>query len=113
MVKSFPRLSILAALFLAFLHGARADCYDVFGCSDRNRFRANDLMDGPNCDFLYMMRNNIYKERGYCFTTPRAIQTFGNAGCRFDNVNEAPLNTFERANVATIQSVEAAKHCPR
>ena len=36
----------------------------------------------------------------------RAIQTFGNAGCRFDNVNEVPLNRFERANVATIQSVE-------
>jgi hypothetical protein len=93
--------------------GAHAECYDVFGCSDRNYFRVNDLMDGPNCDFLYTMRNSIYKERGYCFTTARAIQTFGNAGCRFDNVNEVPLNRFERANVAAIKSAEQAMNCPR
>jgi hypothetical protein len=111
--KSIPRLSLLALIFLTLSTGAHAACYDVFGCSDHNYFRANDLMNGPNCDFLYMMRNSIYKERGYCFTTPRAIQKFGNAGCQFDNVNEVPLNRFERANVATIQSVERAKHCPR
>ena len=113
MTKSFPGLALLAVIFLTLSTGVHAECYDVFGCSDRNYFRANDLMDGPNCDFLYTMRNSIYKERGYCFATPRAIQTFGNAGCRFDNVNEVPLNRFERANVATIQSAEQAMRCPR
>lgn len=106
-------LALLSVIFLALSAGAQAECYDVFGCSDRNYFRASDLIDGPNCDFLYMMRNGIYKERGYCFATPRAIQTFGNAGCRFDSVNEVPLNRFERANVATLQSVEDALHCAR
>jgi hypothetical protein len=111
--KSFARVSLFSAMLLALSTGAHAECYDVFGCSNRTHFRASDLMDGPNCDFLFMMRNSIYKERGYCFTTPRAIQTFGNAGCRFDNINEVPLNRVERANVATIQSVEEAMHCPR
>ncbi len=111
--KTFPSISLFALIFLALSTGVHADCYDVFGCSDRNFFRASDLMDGPNCDFLYMMRGAIFKQRGYCFATPRAIQTFGNADCRFENVNEVRLNKFERANVATIQSVEKARHCPR
>jgi hypothetical protein len=106
-------LSLISVIFLTHSAGAHAECYDVFGCSDRNYFRASDLINGPNCDFLYMMRNGIFKERGYCFSTPRAIQSFGNAGCRFDSLNEVPLNGFERANVATIQSVEEAMHCVR
>ncbi len=113
MTKFLPGRSLLATVFLMISTGVHAECYDVFGCSDRNYFRASDLMDGPNCDFLYMMRSSIYQERGYCFSTPRAIQTFGNAGCRFHGANEVPLNRFERANVATIKSVEAAKNCPR
>jgi hypothetical protein len=113
MTSTLPRLALLCTIFLTISTGARAECYDVFGCSDRDYFQSGDLMGGPNCAFLYMMRNTIYRERGYCFTTPRAIQTFGNAGCRFDNVNEVPLNRFERANVATIQSVEKTMHCSR
>ncbi|MCI4677407.1 YARHG domain-containing protein [Rhodoblastus acidophilus] len=85
----------------------------MFGCTDRNFFRAQDLYDGPNCEFLYVMRNSIYKEHGYCFTTPRAIRTFGNAGCRYDDVRDVPLNRFERANVPTIQAVERGKGCSR
>ncbi len=103
-----------ALVALLLLTGAaKADCYDVFGCSDRNYFRAADLADGPNCDFLYMMRNAIYKQRGYCFNTQRGIATFGNAGCRYDDVSQVPLNNYERANVAAIASVEKAKGCPR
>ena len=113
MTSPFSGLSLLVAVFLTLSTSVHAECYDVFGCSDRNYFRASDLMDGPNCDFLFMMRGAIYKERGYCFSTPRAIQTFGNTDCRFNNVNEVLLNRFERANVTTIQSVEKAKHCPR
>jgi hypothetical protein len=111
--RSFPARSLLVMIFLTLSSNVLADCYDFFGCSDRNYFRASDLMDGPNCDFLFMMRGSIYKQRGYCFATPRAIQTFGNKDCQFDNVNEVMLNRFERANVATIQSVEKAKHCLR
>jgi hypothetical protein len=59
------------------------------------------------------MRNTIYFERGYCFSTPRAIATFGNDGCRFIDANDVPLNRFERANVETLRSVERMKHCPR
>ena len=55
---------------------ALADCYDVVGCTDKNAFSANygylaSLANGPSCDFLYMMRNRIYAQHGYCFKTAR------------------------------------------
>jgi hypothetical protein len=92
--------------------GALADCYDVFGCTDRARFRLSDLMSGPNCEFLYVMRNQIYAQHGYCFQTPRAIATFGNAGCVSSNANALGLSAIELANASTILQAEQAKGCP-
>lgn len=112
MSHAFIRFALTGVLTLA-AGAVQADCYDVFGCSDHNIFRATDLANGPTCEFLYMMRNSIYKQRGYCFTTSRAIAMFGNAGCLHDSVRDAPLNRVEQANVATILSVERAKGCPR
>lgn len=100
----------LAGLLLA--GPVAADCYDVFGCTDRNLFRASDLMGGPNCEFLWTMRNTIFKQHGYCFTTKRAISTFGNEGCRTSDLSAIRLSRIERANVATIQQVERRKLCP-
>ena len=90
---------------------AAADCYDVFGCTDRNLFRVADLMDGPTCEFLWTMRNTIFKQHGYCFATQRAIATFGNEGCQTSNMSAIRMSRIERANVATIQNAERLKRC--
>ena len=84
----------------------------MFGCTDSNRFRVSDLMAGPNCEFLYTMRNQIYADHHYCFHTPRAIATFGNAGCVSGNPNALGLNRIELANAATILQAEHAMGCP-
>jgi hypothetical protein len=102
-------LSVLALLLAG--GAATAGCYDVFGCSDRNRFHMSDLMSGPNCDFLYQMRNGIYAEHHYCFHTPRAIATFGNAGCVSGNPNALGMSALELGNAATILQAEHAKGC--
>ena len=68
---------------------------------------------GMSCDQLYFERNSIYKNAGYCFRTPRAIQTFGNGGCQFDNQNDVPLSGSSRAAVAAIVAQESALGCPR
>ena len=102
----------LALAFMTSAGAARADCYDVFGCSDRDRFHLQNLLDGPNCDFLYEMRNRIYAEHHYCFHTPRAIATLGNAGCLYRDVNLVPLNVIERDNAAIILRAEQMKACP-
>jgi hypothetical protein len=101
----------LANAFLALSSAAYADCYDVFGCTDRNRFNFEQLANGPNCEFLYEMRNRIYAEHHYCFKTARAISTLGNEGCRYDNMNQVRLSPIESANAVTILRVEQAKGC--
>ena len=106
------RSSGLAVFALLFAGGAAtAGCYDVFGCSNVNRFRLADLMNGPNCEFLFEMRNGIYAEHHYCFVTPRAIAMFGNAGCRGQDPSALGMNGVEVGNATTIKQAEHAKGC--
>ena len=66
-----------------------------------------------SCGDLYYERNSIYKNNGFCFKTARAIQTFGNAGCSYDDVNDVPLSSRDRRKVACIKEAEVDQGCPR
>ena len=116
--RGVRRLSVtaLVALVASFASPVLADCYDLLGCTDKNAFSAHYsylvAADGPTCDFLYVMRNSIYSQHGYCFKTARAIQALGNTGCRIRNMADVPLSQIERNNIATIARAETAKRCP-
>ncbi|MGL5115791.1 MAG: YARHG domain-containing protein [Beijerinckiaceae bacterium] len=72
--------------------------------------------DGPefwSCDELWQNRNQIYKDAGYCFRTPRAIRTFGNGGCRHDQIEDVPLSANQRREISEIQRYERLRRCPR
>jgi len=68
---------------------------------------AGGLM-GLSCQRLWVMRNQIYKNNGYCFRTRRAINYFGNAGCWTRNPR---LSRWERNRVNAIRRAERAKGC--
>ncbi len=68
---------------------------------------------GSSCGELWYARNEIYKDAGYCFRTQRGIRAFGNAGCRYDDVEDVPLSANQRREVAEIQRWERIKGCPR
>lgn len=63
------------------------------------------------CEQLWVERNSIYKARGYCFKTQRAIAYFGNAGCVYDVEAMVPLMPGERARVNQIQAMERRNGC--
>ena len=63
------------------------------------------------CQRLWVERNSIYKQNGYCFNTPRGVRFFGNAGCEFDDVRDVPLSRGERARIADIVAEERALGC--
>lgn len=111
-MRTILRAGVGAVVMAAVCGGALADCYDVFGCTDRDRFRLGDLTTGPNCEFLYTMRNQIYAEHGYCFRTARAIAAFGNQGCVGSDPNALGLSAIELGNAATILQAERAMGCP-
>ena len=66
---------------------------------------------GMTCDQLWVARNSIYKARGYCFKTQRAIQHFGNGGCMHQNENDIPFTQAERTLIAQYLAQERAQGC--
>src|SRR5262245_43872244 len=65
-----------------------------------------------SCDQLWVARNSIYKMHRYCFRTQRAIDYFGNEGCIFQNEDDVPLTSAERAQIAQYRAQERAMGCP-
>lgn len=63
------------------------------------------------CEQLWVERNSIFKARGYCFKTSRAISYFGNAGCVYDVEEMVPLSPGERARVNQIRAMERQYGC--
>ena len=66
-----------------------------------------------SCGELWLRRNTVFKDGGYCFRSPRAISKFGNAGCSFDDVDQVPLSNSDRILINQIKSLEQSKGCPR
>ena len=66
---------------------------------------------GYSCAELWYQRNAIYKAAGYCFKTPRAISTFGNAGCQYDSEYDLPLTPRQRAVINAITRAERDQGC--
>lgn len=71
---------------------------------------AKDIADF-SCEQLWFARNSIYKEAGYCFKTPRAIEAFGNAGCQFDDVDAVQLMPENKSFVEAIRRTERMNRC--
>lgn len=101
---------ILALTLLAATGPAFASCYENIGCTDSDRFSRPALRQ-LSCENLWMVRNEIYKEAGYCFKTERAIDYFGNAHCTVENMNAVPLSEIERYNIDQIVAVERQQGC--
>jgi hypothetical protein len=64
-----------------------------------------------SCQQLWVERNSYYKRAGYCFKTRRAIDYFGNGGCRYDSEGDLPLSPGERRRIAEITRLERASGC--
>lgn len=66
---------------------------------------------GWSCRDLWVERNQIFKDAGYCFNTQRAVRYFGNAGCMYDRQADVPLSANQRRIIAEIVRVERFTGC--
>lgn len=65
---------------------------------------AGDIQgDAYGCHELWVMRNQIYKSAGYCFTSQRAIEYFGNGGCTYHDQSKVPLSDQDRQIISDIR----------
>jgi hypothetical protein len=103
---------IAAALAMTILATApaRADCYEDIGCTDSDMMSTGDLEE-LSCQNLWHVRNRIYDENGYCFTTARGRDAFDNSDCWVHGQSKVKLSAIERHNVNAIVKAEAANGC--
>ena len=66
---------------------------------------------GRVCHRLWVERNQIYKDYGYCFKTERAIRYFGNRGCHYDYQGDIHLSRRDQAAIDRIQAEERDNDC--
>lgn len=69
------------------------------------------LAQRGRCRELWVERNAIYKDAGYCFKSGQAIRYFGNAGCSYDSQAAVPLSRGERARINRIIALEREYGC--
>lgn len=77
-------------------------CASDSGAQTDSQPVAKDVTDFT-CEQLWFGRNGIFKEARYCFKTARAIASFGNAGCRYDDVSSVPLSADNQAIAERIR----------
>ena len=63
------------------------------------------------CQQLWVQRNQIFKNHGYCFKTRAAADYFGNVGCIYANQDAVPISASERSYVLQIVARERALRC--
>lgn len=91
-------MPVLAALVTAAACAAPASAGDIQG-------------DAYECKDLWVMRNEIYKNGGYCFKSTKAINYFGNAGCSYDRLGLVPVSNQDRSVLADIKKSERRQGC--
>src|SRR5262249_2732203 len=91
---------------------ANAACFQDVGCTNDHEMPYETLRS-LTCDNLWLVRNTIFHEAGYCFHTDRARAVFSNDHCRFRSADDKlPLNPFEQTNADRIKEVESENACP-
>lgn len=63
------------------------------------------------CHQIWVIRNQIFKDAGYCFKTTTAINYFGNAGCRYDDEYDVPLSQGNRDVIRDLKAEAARLGC--
>jgi len=96
MIVQCPRLALVAAMTFAFTAPSLAE----------TRF-------DNACHYLWVARNDIYKEQGYCFKTARAIAYFGNEACPYASEAAVPLTPDQHRAIDDIIRQEIEKGCRR
>ncbi|MEQ1719410.1 MAG: YARHG domain-containing protein [Hyphomicrobium sp.] len=74
--------------------------------------RAGDVQgDAYSCGELWEMRNQVFKDNGYCFKSAKAIKHFGNAGCQYDSEADVPVSDTDRSTIRDIKRSQVRQGC--
>ena len=103
----------VATAILLIPASAFAACFEDLGqtgCTDSETFTKSDLQR-LSCENLWLVRNRIFADNGYCFKTARGKEIFGNGSCSVDDADQVKMNSYEWANITAIGEVEQEMGC--
>ena len=104
-------LVLLAGAGLSPITPASAACFeDGIGCTN-DHYISTPALNRLSCENLWMVRNSIFDENGYCFSTSRGRRFFSNNDCFVSDQASVSLNSYERSNVARILTRENQLGC--
>ena len=109
------RILIAATLVLAAASPLTAEerCFENLGqtgCPSQETFSTKDLKK-LSCENLWLVRNSIYDNQGYCFKTAKAKTVFDNSDCTVDDPGDIDFNAHEWTNISRIAKIEKNKGC--
>lgn len=112
-MRLFRLCAIAAFAFSAAQPAAARNCYEGFtgeGCPWKTVLKAEELKS-LSCENLSHVRNQLFNERGYCFSKPALADLYDNSDCSFSDQDDVPLNNHERTNIERILKIEKDKGC--
>jgi hypothetical protein len=104
---SIGAVAIVATLGLSGT--ASAGCH-LIDCVENVYIEKKDVAK-HSCEQLWILRNSVYDDAGYCFQSARGKKWFVNDGCTYSDQAEVPLNDYQRHNVDVLAGVEAENGC--
>lgn len=113
MRSSLTSASIIVVALLTGLAGgvgpALAGCH-LIDCVDNVDIKPDEIKQ-MTCEQLWVLRNSIYDDAGFCFSSDRAAEHFSNQGCSYSDERLVPLNDYQRSNIKVFRDMEAKKGC--
>lgn len=109
MTRPLLPLSLVVAATFTVPATANAGCH-LIDCVE-NVYVTPKQIEAKSCEDLWILRNSIWNDAGYCFKTPRGIKAFGNDACQYTDQSAVPLNDYQRENAETVLAVETTNGC--
>lgn len=107
------RLPAAAILVLMLSPAANAACFEDLGqtgCTDQETF-SRAALSFLSCQNLWLVRNSIYDDHGYCFKIKAAKDVFDNSDCYENDAARLRFNKHEQTNINRIVQIEKEKGC--
>lgn len=109
MLSATASFLLAAAMAAAMTTTASAGCH-LIDCVDNIDIKPDEIK-AMSCDELWLLRNSIYDDAGFCFASPKAAEHFSNQGCTYTDERLVPLNDYQRSNIQVFRGMEAKKGC--
>jgi YARHG domain len=109
-MEDHMRLPAAVLAFCVLISGPAAAGCHLVDCVEEVPVSKADL-EPLTCETLWILRNSIFDQYGYCFKTKKAMDWFNNDDCKIDDAEALPISAIQKSNIEKIKAMESWKGC--